>query len=48
MMVENVLGLSYDRPLLKMREYLEVLNPMLRGEAVEPRPTDLFLASLLP
>jgi F420-dependent oxidoreductase-like protein len=35
MMVENVLGLSYDRPLLKMREYLEVLNPMLRGEAVD-------------
>ena len=35
MMVENVLGLSYDRPLRKMREYLEVLNPMLRGEGVD-------------
>ena len=34
-MVESVLGMSYDRPLRKMREYLEVLNPMLRGEAVD-------------
>ena len=33
-MVEGVMGLSYARPVLQMREYLEVLGPMLRGEDV--------------
>ncbi|NGO70685.1 LLM class flavin-dependent oxidoreductase, partial [Streptomyces boncukensis] len=30
-------GLSYDAPLRHTREYLEVLRPLLRGEAVEHR-----------
>jgi len=32
--VEGALGLSYERPALHMREYLTVLGPLLRGEAV--------------
>ena len=32
--IENMLGLSYDKPASHMREYLEVLMPLLRGEAV--------------
>ena len=32
--IENMLGLSYDRPARHMREYLDVLMPLLRGEAV--------------
>lgn len=32
--IENMLGLSYDRPARHMREYLEVLMPLLRGETV--------------
>ena len=34
MIVENLWGMSYDRPARYMREYLEALMPMLRGEAV--------------
>jgi len=30
--IEDMLGFSYDRPALHMREYLEVLTPLLRGE----------------
>jgi 5,10-methylenetetrahydromethanopterin reductase len=33
--VENSWGLSFERPLEYMREYLAVLQPLLRGEAVE-------------
>jgi F420-dependent oxidoreductase-like protein len=32
--VESMFGLSYAQPAKQMREYLEVLAPMLRGEAV--------------
>jgi 5,10-methylenetetrahydromethanopterin reductase len=32
--VEKRLGLDYSRPVRHMREYLEVLLPLLRGEAV--------------
>ena len=32
--IETMLGLSYDRPARHMREYLSVLMPALRGEAV--------------
>ena len=32
--IENMLGLSYDKPARHMREYLDVLMPLLRGEAV--------------
>jgi len=32
--IESLLGLSYDKPAAHMREYLEVLVPLLRGEQV--------------
>ncbi|MDG2308479.1 MAG: TIGR03564 family F420-dependent LLM class oxidoreductase [Candidatus Binatia bacterium] len=32
--IENMLGLSYAKPYSHMKEYVEVLNPLLRGEAV--------------
>tara|TARA_E500000331_G_scaffold88854_3_gene84709 strand:+ start:28544 stop:29521 length:978 start_codon:yes stop_codon:yes gene_type:complete len=32
--IENMLGHSYDKPARHMREYLSVLAPLLRGEAV--------------
>jgi F420-dependent oxidoreductase-like protein len=35
--VEGRLGLSYERPAEFMREYLEALLPLLRGEAAEVR-----------
>ncbi len=35
--VEGRLGLSYDRPAEFMREYLDVLLPLLRGEPAEVR-----------
>lgn len=33
--IEDMLGLSYDAPAETMREYLEVLTPLLRGEGCE-------------
>jgi F420-dependent oxidoreductase-like protein len=33
--IEDMFGLSYDKPARHMREYLEVLTPLLRGERVE-------------
>lgn len=33
--IEGMYGLSYDRPAVHMREYLEVLLPLLRGEPVD-------------
>jgi F420-dependent oxidoreductase-like protein len=35
MVTKGMFGLSYDRPARQMREYLEVLNPLLRGERAE-------------
>jgi F420-dependent oxidoreductase-like protein len=32
--IESLLGLSYDKPAVHMREYLEILVPLLRGEQV--------------
>lgn len=32
--IEDMFGLSYDKPARHMREYLEVLMPLLAGEAV--------------
>ena len=32
--IEQMLGLSYDQPAKHMREYLDVLMPLLRGETV--------------
>lgn len=34
-MIENSLGLDYSRPIQHMREYLTVLNGLLRGELVD-------------
>lgn len=34
-MVEGMFGLSHDHPAQRMREYLSVLLPLLRGEPVE-------------
>lgn len=33
LVIEDMLGMSYDKPARHMREYLEVLMPLLRGEA---------------
>ena len=32
LVIENMFGLSYDRPARHMREYMAVLGPLLRGE----------------
>jgi F420-dependent oxidoreductase-like protein len=32
LVIENMLGFSYDKPARHMREYLSVLGPLLRGE----------------
>lgn len=36
-MVEGMFGLPRDRPALRMREYLDVLRPLLCGEVVDHR-----------
>jgi F420-dependent oxidoreductase-like protein len=33
--IEDMFGLSYEKPARHMREYLQVLQPLLRGEAVK-------------
>jgi F420-dependent oxidoreductase-like protein len=33
--IEDMFGMSYDKPARHMREYLEVLRPLLRGEQVK-------------
>ena len=35
LVIEEMLGLSYDRPARHMREYLSVLLPLLHGETVD-------------
>ncbi|WP_206686207.1 TIGR03564 family F420-dependent LLM class oxidoreductase [Kribbella qitaiheensis] len=40
-MVGRMYGLPVDRPVRRMREYLEVLRPLLRGESVEHRGENL-------
>lgn len=32
LVIENMFGLSYEKPARHMREYMEVLGPLLRGE----------------
>lgn len=32
--IEDMLGMSFDKPAKRMREYLEVLMPLIRGETV--------------
>jgi F420-dependent oxidoreductase-like protein len=34
MVIEDMLGMSFDRPARHMREYLDVLIPLLRGDVV--------------
>ncbi len=34
LVIEGMLGLSFEKPAVHMREYLEVLAPLLRGEPV--------------
>ena len=34
LVIENMLGMSYDAPAKHMREYLSVLMPLVRGETV--------------
>lgn len=34
MVIEDMFGMSYDKPARHMREYLEVLMPLLAGEAI--------------
>src|SRR5665213_1888978 len=34
MVIENVFGMSFDKPARHMREYLEILMPVLAGEQV--------------
>ena len=34
MVIENVFGMSFDKPARHMREYLEILMPALEGEQV--------------
>ena len=35
LVIEDMLGLSYEKPARHMREYIEVLAPLLRGEPVK-------------
>jgi len=35
LVIEDMLGLSYDKPAAHMKEYLEVIAPLLKGEAVD-------------
>ena len=35
--IEGVLGMSFDKPVRHAREYLEILAPLLRGDAVDVR-----------
>ena len=44
--IENMLGLSYDAPAKHMREYLDVLMPLLRGEGVNHRGEQYRVAGL--
>lgn len=46
--VENVFGLSYDKPVRHMREYLEILMPALRGEQVAVKGETLSAMTLMP
>ena len=44
--IETMLGLSYDRPAAHMREYLGVLMPLLRGEAANWQGEEYRVAGL--
>ncbi len=35
LVIEDMLGMSYDKPAAHMREYLQVIAPLLKGQAVD-------------
>jgi len=35
LVIEDMLGMSYDKPAAHMKEYLQVITPLLKGEAVD-------------
>lgn len=43
--IENMLGLDYSKPVRHMREYLSVLNPLLAGEATRFRGEEYRVAA---
>ncbi|MGW5719224.1 LLM class flavin-dependent oxidoreductase [Amycolatopsis sp. NPDC003865] len=45
--VEREFGYSYDRPLRRLREYLEALNPLLRGDKADVHGDSLTAAGEL-
>ncbi|KAB8163801.1 TIGR03564 family F420-dependent LLM class oxidoreductase [Streptomyces sp. 3MP-14] len=45
--IEGAYGLSYERPARHVREYLEVLGPLLRGETVDYRGESLSASGAL-
>ena len=45
--IEDMFGLDYSKPARHMREYLEVLGPLLRGEPVEYRGEEYRVKSSL-
>jgi F420-dependent oxidoreductase-like protein len=45
--IETMFGLNYDKPLSHMREYLDVLMPALRAEAVDARGEQVSGTTLL-
>ncbi|MFJ5986164.1 TIGR03564 family F420-dependent LLM class oxidoreductase [Lentzea sp. NPDC092896] len=46
--VEQAFGLPWERPVARLREFLSVLAPLLRGEAVEHEGELITARSLLP
>jgi F420-dependent oxidoreductase-like protein len=46
--IEGVFGYSFDRPARHMRDYLSVLMPLLRGEAVSYKGETLSAATIGP
>jgi F420-dependent oxidoreductase-like protein len=45
--IEEMFGLDYSKPIRHMREYLSVLNPLLAGEAVRFRGEEYRVAAQL-
>ncbi|WP_326948847.1 TIGR03564 family F420-dependent LLM class oxidoreductase [Amycolatopsis sp. NBC_01307] len=45
--IEGQYGLSFDRPARHVREYLQVLRPLLRGEEVERRGEAVSAAGII-
>ena len=45
LVIEDMFGLDYSKPIRHMREYLSVLNPLLAGEAVRFRGEEYRVAA---